>query len=212
MHVFAAGSFANVLVCVLSALLMFSLSAFFVESDGVLVAGFTENSTAKGVLEKGDVIYAVNNVSMNSAARYKEVIASYSPGTVVTIETKRGVFNVTTGKSLDNESIAFLGMYTENNIKGKNGLDVGTLNFLWTTLTWVLFFNLNVALVNILPIAPFDGWRMLQEVMYVFRISEEHARKVVYAIVAFCLVLLLINAMPLVNMFLEYADSLLPVR
>jgi len=103
-------------------------------------------------------------------------------------------------------------MYTENNIKGKNGLDVGTLNFLWTTLTWVLFFNLNVALVNILPIAPFDGWRMLQEVMYVFRISEEHARKVVYAIVAFCLVLLLINAMPLVNMFLEYADSLLPVR
>lgn len=211
MHVFAAGSFANMLVCVFSAVLMFSLSAFFVDSDGVLVSGLTENSTAAGIIEKGDILYSVNNITLSNAAGYKKAVAEYAPGAVLTLETKRGVFNVTAGQSPDNESIAFLGMYTENNIKGRYGLDMGVLNFLWTTLTWMLFFNLNVALVNLLPIAPFDGWRMLREVMYVFKISEEHAKKIVYAIVAFCLILLVINAIPLVGLFLDYTNSLLSI-
>jgi membrane-associated protease RseP (regulator of RpoE activity) len=211
MHVFAAGSFANVLVCAVSVIIMFSLSAFLVSSDGVLVAGLTENSTAKGVIEKGDVIYKVDGVTLNSSAGYKKTVAGYAPGSVLTLETKRGTFEVTAGQNPENASVAFLGMYTENNIAGKYGMDIGALNFLWTTLTWMIFFNLNVALVNLLPIAPFDGWRMLREVMYVFRISELHAKKIVYAIVAFCLILLLINAIPLVGMFLDYTNSLLAI-
>jgi hypothetical protein len=211
MHVFAAGSFANVLVCAVSLIIMFSLSAFLVSSDGVLIAGLTDNSTAKGIIEKGDVIYSVNNITLNSSAGYKKAVAGYAPGSVLSLVTSRGTFEVTAGQSPENASIAYLGMYTENNIAGKYGLDIGILNFLWTTLTWMIFFNMNVALVNLLPIAPFDGWRMLREVMYVFRISEEHAKKVVYAIVAFCLVLLLINAIPLLGMFLDYANSLLAI-
>jgi membrane-associated protease RseP (regulator of RpoE activity) len=208
MHVFAAGSFANVLVCAVSAILMFSLSAFLVSSDGVLVSGLTQNSTALDIIEKGDVVYKVNNITLTSAAGYKKTVAGYAPGSVLTLVTGRGTYDVTAGESPENASVAYLGMYTENNIKGKYGLDMELLNFVWTTLTWMIFFNLNVALVNLLPLAPFDGWRMLREVMYVFRISEEHARKIVYAIVAFCLILILINALPLVGMFLDYANGL----
>jgi hypothetical protein len=211
MHVFAAGSFANVLVCAASVIIMFSLSAFLVSSDGILIAGLTENSTAKGIIEKGDVIYKVNNITLNSSAGYKKMVAGYAPGSLLTLETDRGLYDVTAGQSPENASIAYLGMYTENNIRGKYGLDMGILNFVWTTLTWMIFFNLNVALVNLLPIAPFDGWRMLREVMYVFRISEAHAKKIVYAIVAFCLILLLINALPLVTMFLDYANGLFAI-
>ena len=211
MHVFAAGSFANVLVCAASIIIMFSLSAFLVSSNGVLVAGLTENSTAIGIIEKGDVIYTLNNITLNSSAGYKTAVAGYAPGSVLTLGTSRGSYNVTAGQSPSNASIAFLGMYTENNIGGRYGLDIGLLNFIWTTLTWMIFFNLNVALVNLLPIAPFDGWRMLREVMYVFKISEVHAKKIVYAIVAFCLILLLINAIPLVGMFLDYANSLFAI-
>jgi membrane-associated protease RseP (regulator of RpoE activity) len=211
MHVFAAGSFANVLVCAASIVVMFSLSAFLVSSDGVLVSGLTGNSSAKGIIEKGDVIYSVNNVTLNSSAGYKKTVSGYAPGSVLSLGTSRGTFDVTAGESPENASVAYLGMYTENNIMGKYGLDMGILNFVWTTLTWMIFFNMNVALVNLLPIAPFDGWRMLREVMYVFKISELHAKKIVYAIVAFCLILLLINALPLVGMFLDYANSLFAI-
>ena len=209
MHVFAAGSFANVLVCAFCVLLMFSLSVFFVSSDGVSVTSLTENSSVKGIIAKGDVIYKVDNVTINSISGYKKAIANYTPGSIVTLETSNGSYNVTTEQSPENASVAFLGIYTENNIKGNYGLDVGFLNFFWTSLIWTLFFNMNVALVNLLPIAPFDGWRMLKEVMYVFKISEVAAKKIVYAIVAFCLVLLLINAIPLFNMILDYANTLL---
>lgn len=209
MHVFAAGSFANVLVCAFCVLLMFSLSAFFVSPDGVSVAGLTENSSVKGVIENGDVIYKIDNVSLYSVSGYKRAVANYAPGSVLSLETGRGVFNVTAEPSPENASVGFLGIYTENNIKGNYGLDVGFLNFLWTALMWTIFFNINVALVNLLPIAPFDGWRMLREVMYVFRISEVAAKKIVYAIVAFCLLLMLINAIPLFNMVLDYTNGLL---
>lgn len=211
MHVFAAGSFANIIVCTVSAILMFSVSAFLVNPDGVIVSGLTENSTAKGIIQKGDIIYKVNNVTLYTAAGYKKAVASHAPGTVLTLETSRGTYEVTAAASPENSSVAFLGMYTENNLKGRYGLSMDYVNFVWTTLIWMVFFNLNVALVNLLPIAPFDGWRMLKEVMYVFKISEQHAKNIVYAIVAFCLVLLLINAIPLVTMFLNYTNNLLSV-
>jgi membrane-associated protease RseP (regulator of RpoE activity) len=163
----------------------------------------------KGVIENGDVIYKVDNVTLYSVSGYKRAVANYTPGSVLSLETGRGVFNVTAEQSPENASVGFLGIYTENNIKGNYGLDVGFLNFLWTALMWTIFFNINVALVNLLPIAPFDGWRMLREVMYVFRISEVAAKKIVYAIVAFCLILMLINAIPLFNMVLDYTNSLL---
>ena len=207
MRVFSAGSFANLLVCAACVLLMLSLSFFFVDVDGVAVKSVSENSTLKDALSSGAVIHRINGQEIRSVASYNQVLENISAGSPVSISTDAGNYTATAALDPGNGTGAYLGFSVENNIVGRYGVSAGILQFLWTLLGWIVFFNFNVALVNVLPVAPFDGWRMLREVMFVFKVSEQTARRIVYAIVSFSLLLLVINMIPLFNMVFSYVED-----
>lgn len=201
MRVYSAGSFANLLVCFISLTLMMAMSWTLVSSDGVRIIDVSENGTAYGILEKGMIIHSINGVKVDSITSYR-LSHNITAGVPLTIGTDRGEYIVTPKEDPLGSGKAYIGIVMENNIKPNFGLDMGLINFIWTALGWIIFFNFNVALVNILPVAPFDGWRMLREIISVFGVSEELTKKIVYAVVLFGLTLLFINTLPLFGMLI----------
>jgi Zn-dependent protease len=73
-----------------------------------------------------------------------------------------------------------------------------------SSLKWIMFFNFNIALVNLVPIAPFDGWHTLKELLSAFNISEASAQRIAYGVLAFAVILFLINISPIGTKAVSY--------
>ncbi|RLI94310.1 MAG: hypothetical protein DRO90_02255 [Candidatus Altiarchaeales archaeon] len=75
-------------------------------------------------------------------------------------------------------------------------------------LFWTYFFNLNVGLVNLLPIVPFDGGKMTSELISSLNINKSVINVFTYAIILVCLIVILINALPLLDMIIEFISRM----
>ncbi|MEA3255407.1 MAG: site-2 protease family protein [Candidatus Altiarchaeota archaeon] len=76
-------------------------------------------------------------------------------------------------------------------------------------LFWSFFFNINVGLINLLPIPPFDGGKMLIELMSIVNINKSAVTRVLSVVILIGLLILLVNAFPLFNMMAEYLNGLI---
>ncbi len=219
MHILAAGPFANFLVAIVSAFLMLLSPTFILlssgmvmnylqlDSEGILVASTTNGYPAYGVLDQGNIIYGIDNKSVRNATLFTEKMRSVEPGDNITLNTSKGMFTITAAENPDNPERAFIGIswLPYNQL---TGFILPLMNFLFWSLFWIFFINLNISLVNVLPMAPFDGWRMLKEVMRTFDVSEIRARMFVRSVLALMILLLLINTLPIftsvLNSILEF--------
>lgn len=199
MRVFTAGSFANLMVCLLCIVALYAIFANSLSIDGITVVRVDENSSVKDLIQNGTVIYKINGAEVKGKESLGVILSSIYPGSNVTLLTSAGIIQAVTLPSSDGSGGSRLGVIVANHFGG----------FLFESLGYIIFFNLNIALVNLLPVAPFDGWRMLKEVMKAFRISELTASRVVKGIVLFSVFLLVLNALPLVNIAMDYLGSLI---
>jgi membrane-associated protease RseP (regulator of RpoE activity) len=164
---------------------------------------------AEKVIAPGTVLLAVDGKPPDSQNLFPDV----RPGENVTLTTDRGVITLQTVGSPQNSSRAYIGIYSKPRLvvqesvkerfpflpagKGAVIAYASVISFLLSLLTWVMFFNFNIALVNLIPIAPFDGWHMFKELLSAFSISEESSERIAYGVLAFTAVLFLINLSPL---------------
>jgi len=193
MHVFAAGSFANFLVAVVSAFLFLFVSVSMVYgplgSEGIAVVSTMEGYPADGVLGQGTVIYEIDRESVMNSDLFIEKMEGINPGDEIVLRTDRGEFTLTVTENPDSPGDALMGI----SWVPYNPL----MNFILLSLFWIFFININISLVNVLPMAPFDGWRMLKEVMLTFDISELATKRFVKGVLVLMILLLLINTLPL---------------
>ena len=71
-------------------------------------------------------------------------------------------------------------------------------------LTWFQrVLNLMIGIVNLLPIIPFDGGRMFNELVQSFKIDEEIKNKIIYAVIIIGIFILLVNLLPLIESFFQ---------
>jgi len=193
MHVFASGSFANFLVALICAFLMLlaSMSMAYapIGSQGIVVVSTMQGYPADGVLGQGTVIYEIDGESVMNSDLFIEKMEGIEPGDEIELKTNRGGFSLTTVENPDSPGDAFMGI----SWAPYNPL----MSFIILSLFWIFFININISLVNVLPMAPFDGWRMLKEVMLTFDISEITARRFVRGVLVLMILLLLINTLPL---------------
>lgn len=217
MRVFSAGSFANLMVCVFAALFyvgLLFLVAVSMDVDGLIIVGTIEGYPAEGVIAPGTILYEVNGEPVDST----DIFGKSRPGDNVLLSTDMGEYSIKAASSPENESRAYVGIYTQPRIVLKDGIrglvpvtvGAGTIAlflksvmFLMSLLKWVMFFNFNIALVNMVPIAPFDGWHMLKELLSAFNISDATAQKIAYGILAFTALLFLVNLSPLGSLMLK---------
>ncbi|OYT54252.1 MAG: hypothetical protein B6U72_03575 [Candidatus Altiarchaeales archaeon ex4484_2] len=210
-QIFIAGSFANLLVSLLAVVLLASISPIYLamSSEGVEITDFDSNSSLKGNIAVGEILCEINNHPVTSITSFKEVASHLMPGDNATLTTNKGSYTVTLAEHPENSSRGYMGIIVRpyNSIIGYRIID-----FITTALFWIWFFNFNICLVNLLPIVPFDGWRILEELTKTFRVNQKEAMKIVKGVVAFSLFLLLLNALPLltqaINLFIDLLSKI----
>jgi len=186
LRVFAAGSFTNVATWALVLLLLVAL--FQSSPTGVLVTGFTNGSPAQAQgLPQWSIITQVNNNTTPDVQHLGAYLASLAPGAIVTVHLSNPsqTLTVTTGKSETNATRAILGVQTANYVPLRyQFLPVTSTYQLLTAFSWMQLILLGVALVNMLPLFPFDGDRYLDTLLEVLGLKNTKNVRTVASVIS----------------------------
>ena len=186
LRVFAAGSFTNVATWALVLLLLVAL--FQPSPTGVLVTGFTSGSPAQAQgMPQWSIITQVNNNTTPDVQHLGAYLASLAPGAIVTVHLSNPsqTLTVTTGKSETNATRAILGVQTANYVPLRyQFLPVTSTYQLLTAFSWMQLILLGVALVNMLPLFPFDGDRYLDTLLGVLGLKNTKNVRTVASVIS----------------------------
>ncbi len=202
MRVLTMGSFANLITAIVTLFLFIQVTH----------SGHWEivNSNTTRIANES-IVYAIGNIDLTGSAFADTFNANMFSNKVYSLNANHTFGNKTTGNitlqkgtlNLSSEEVEGLWFkyrpeYASLRLAGHDfGTDIAGMLF------WLFFFNFNVALVNLLPVVPFDGGKMAIEIMSAFELKEELIKNIVYLFVLCGLVILLINAYPLFQMIVN---------
>jgi membrane-associated protease RseP (regulator of RpoE activity) len=190
--IYAAGSFANLLVFAIAWLASTAMFSTFYFSGGVQFAGLVENSPATQVQLHG-VIKQINNTQITSVTDFENFIDKIGPGTPLTIKTSDGNFSLTTSANPRDSSKAFVGISSASTyyqVKDDYRYFSGSIDWIFQLFGWLVFLNFGIGLVNLLPIKPLDGGLIYEEIMKIIfgKPKPEYVRAL--SILTFALILI----------------------
>ena len=191
LRVFAAGSFTNVISWLLVILVL--TATFQPTPSGVLVTGFWDGAAAqKGGIPQWSVITSINSTRIAQQADLTKVINASSPGSLLIVRTSNGQsYRVFPTPSDRNSSQAVLGAVTVNYFAMKVAFlpEPAAFQF-FSAFSWMSLILLNVALVNMLPLFPFDGDRYFDTVLTQVGLKKTKNVRIVVSIASLTLLLL----------------------
>jgi len=207
MRIYAIGSFTNLIVALIALLLLVSVMGpalgMMTEPTGMIITNVANGTPAYDVLEKGYVIKEINGMPTLDIGSFNLAVSQIKPGQQVNFVTSNGTFNLTVTSRTDNASRGYIGIDLQETSKLKDEfgekyrLQAEAVFFFAPTLFWIFFLSFNVALVNLLPIVPFDGGKMFEELVAEFRIRRSTKELLVNAVIILIVGLMLVNASPL---------------
>jgi len=171
--VFAAGPFSNVLLSIAAFLIVLLVISPLL---GALTnpVGFSFDDVSKGLpaakagIKPGMVFIRVNGNEVNSSSFFINLMENSLPNEIIILETQTQRFELTTGQNPVNNSKGYAGISgirTEFKVKPNlNGLWFlyPILSHFGELLFWVYFLSLGIGIINLLPLGPIDGGRILQ--------------------------------------------------
>jgi len=171
LRVFAAGSYTNLVLGIFFALLLVNFAAtitpfYNIVPSGVSVTGISPTFPvhASG-LQAGDTLTAINGTRITNSSDLRRFMSGVVPGQVVTLQTPRGVFAVRTVADQSNSTHALIGINLEDSIDFIPKLSFLSSDFplsLFRVEYWCNIVLTSVALINMLPVLPFDGDKFLE--------------------------------------------------
>jgi len=173
LRVFAGGSFTNVVSWFLVVLLLTNFALIISplyesNSSGVLITGLVNGGAAQANnIPQWSVLTRVNATAVPSIDALRSYLAPLAPGhhLVLTINNGRN-YTIITQPAADNANRATIGIFTFNYYSARSSLLPVTFPFqLYNTLSWMSLILLGVALVNMLPMFPFDGDRYFDTIL-----------------------------------------------
>lgn len=181
-RIFSAGSLANIATF----LIVIALIPLLVYPVGVRVGGTLHGYPGEKVLRPGDLLVAIDGHPVRTIVDLGEVLSRYKPGDTVTLTVIRGgkrlTFKVTLAENPRLPGRGFIGAYFAQAFNS---------DFLYNTLWWSAVFTSSVAVINMLPIYPLDGGRVLDSALK-GRLGEK-AKPIVYVVTAYFVGTLLLN-------------------
>jgi len=192
LKIYAAGSFANLLVFAMVWLVSTGLFNVFYFSGGVQFAGLVANSPASSVRLHG-VIDQINNVQISSVNDFENFINKIGPDTPLTIKTSDGTFSLTTTASPSDSTKAFIGISgasTYSQVKNSYSYFAGKIDWIFQLFGWLILLNFGIGLMNLLPMKPLDGGLIYEEIMKIIfgKPKPEYIRAL--SILTFALILI----------------------
>ncbi|ABL78265.1 site-2 protease family protein [Thermofilum pendens] len=187
LRVLAAGSFANIATFLLLVALFYLVlfTPLAPRPNGVLVSGVIQGSPAFQRLQPGDVIVAVNGTPTPTLEGFSKVMERSAPGRLIKLTVMRG-------SVLVNYSLV-LAQHPESPGRGFIGVKIDqsySNEWLYRAFWWMLVVTSSVAIINMLPIVPLDGGKLLSYLLQA--VAPGRASKVaVWACSAYMLIVLL---------------------
>lgn len=207
LSVFAAGPFSNII----TAFFFIAMASFIIaplvnasfEPNGVKITDYVDgNQTypAKNFgMKIGEVIKQVDDKPTPYVDNLSAVLKNKKPQEFATIKTDKSIYKIKLAKSPENESLAYLGAYLEQETKIKDSISSAYGVFLPNALLWtyglfltLFVLNLGIGLFNLVPIGPLDGGRMLQLALHKI-FSKEKGNKVWIYVGIFFLMVIFVN-------------------
>lgn len=173
LSIFAAGPFSNILTAIILILainfLITPAILSIVEEQGVLLTGIEPNSSAESIgLIPGLVINQIEGEEILSSRELSEKLTEYSPGDTISIMANGSDYPLVLGTRPGNESAPYMGVFVSDNLEIKPkyqntmGKAFGFLLFnLFDFFYWFFVVSLGIGIVNLLPLGPVDGGRIL---------------------------------------------------
>ncbi|MGP8071010.1 MAG: site-2 protease family protein [Candidatus Bathyarchaeia archaeon] len=171
LRVFAAGSYTNLVLGLLCIVLLSNFAAtmapfYTVSSSGVSVGSVPTNLPAySSGIQAGDIVTAINGTKISTTTDIMQFMRSVKPGQEVLLGTQRGTFPVKTAVDPTNSSHALIGIGGLTDLIVYNPkfpfLSPDFPNMLVHAEYWSSIVLTSVALINMLPMAPFDGDKFL---------------------------------------------------
>jgi membrane-associated protease RseP (regulator of RpoE activity) len=182
LRIFAAGSSTNIILGIFCIVLLSNFPAtiapfYNVVASGVQIGSVPDNLPAySSGLKTGDVVTSINGTRISGIADLRSFMSRVSPGEVIVVGTQTGSYMVKTGVDQNNASRALIG------ISGLTDLIVydPKLPFLSSEFPnillhaeyWLSVVLVSVALINMLPMYPFDGDKFIDTALNVFGIRK----------------------------------------
>ena len=192
--IFSAGIAANFVVmlvffAVMAPLILYVLPGIY--HTGVFVSGTSPGYPANGVLEQGMQILAWNGYQIHNLSSFVVAAAHDYPGSTIRVLTNTGNYSFVAIAPINstNTSRGLIGVEVYQKATPiNNSLYTRSLLFVYSIIALSFMLNFLVAVVNLLPIPGFDGWR-------VYKTAFKHDR-VIKALAYILLIGLLLNALP----------------
>lgn len=172
LRVFAAGSFTNIALGLVTLLLLANFSATiapFYATDyvGVQVEGLMPGYPAEVAgLQSGDVIVGINGTPVHSIAELQHVMMGIPPGTQVRVSTLRGDFRIETKADPKNATRGIMGVSPIRDFIAYTGrfplLPYNLPYHIYRAEFWISVIFVSVGIINMLPLYAFDGDRFLE--------------------------------------------------
>ena len=200
LRVFAAGSFTNAALGILCIFLLANFPAtiapfYNVASTGVSIGSVPENLPAHSSgLKAGDVVTSINGTKISDITDLRSYMATVVPGQSIVIVTFSGTFKVTTGVDKNNASHALIGISElADNIMYNPKMPLLSSEFppmLLHAEFWLSIVLVSVALINMLPMYPFDGDKFLETALNVFGVKNTKSIRSIANSAAYVILLL----------------------
>jgi len=203
LSVFAAGPFANICTAIVAMLISVFLLApaatSFLDMTGLDVTDVATGFPAdQAGIKAGDQILALNGVKTVNSEEFINEIQKLSPGDEAQILLQDREVSITTVAKPDNPEIAYAGVSFTPHLEPKsdtffNHYLSSILLFLVNLFIWLAMLNIGIALVNLLPLGPVDGGRMIKTVLGKSIKNQQKARTLWFIISIVALGALIFN-------------------
>jgi membrane-associated protease RseP (regulator of RpoE activity) len=200
LRVFAAGSYTNAVLGIIVVFLLFSfpatISPFYnVVQTGVLIGGAPDNLPAQlAGLRTGDVVSTINGTTISGIVPLRNYMNKVTPGQVVVIGTQRGEFAVRTQADPSNSTHSLIGIsgLTDNTVYNPKFqfMPRSLPTILLHAEFWMSVVLVSVALINMLPMYPFDGDKFLETTLNVLGLRRTKELRMIANFAAYSLLLL----------------------
>src|SRR5208337_3593697 len=200
LRVFAAGSYTNAVLGIIVVFLLFSfpatISPFYnVVQTGVLIGGAPDNLPAQlAGLRTGDIVSTINGTTISGIVPLRNYMNKVTPGQVVVIGTQRGEFTVRTQADPSNSTHSLIGIsgLTDNTVYNPKFqfMPRSLPTILLHAEFWMSVVLVSVALINMLPMYPFDGDKFLETTLNVLGLKRTKELRMIANFAAYSLLLL----------------------
>lgn len=214
LRIFAAGSTTNIILGVFCVLLLSNFPATIAPFYNVVPAGVQIGSLPQNLpayssgLKAGDIVTSINGTKISSIADLRNAMLGVTPGQEIVLGTQNGSYTIRTGADQSNSSHAVIGISGLTDyiayVPKLPFLSSGFPDVLLHAEYWLSVVLVSVALINMLPMYPFDGDKFLDAVLNLFNIPRAKGIRSALNVAAYGLLFLNVGLSLLRFGFLRY--------